>query len=172
MKPACYGIIAAAVLFPAALFGHGVEVYEAGGETAGMVHTVRFMYSTGEPMMYAKIFLYPPSSPRTEILQSIADRRGYFSFVPDENGEWRISAEDGMGHKGEITVAAGAAENQAAAVRGNSPGKSGTAAGRKPPLPLAMVLGLSLILNGFGLWYVAGKKRIAKKAPAEASRAH
>ena len=129
MRPACYGIIAAAVLFPAALFGHGVEVYDADGETTGAAHTVRFMYSTGEPMMYAKIFLYPPSNPRTEILQSIADRNGYFSFVPDESGEWRISAEDGMGHKGEITVAAGAAENQAAVVTGNSPGKGGPAAG-------------------------------------------
>ena len=170
MKPARYAIIAAAALFPAALFGHGVGVHEVSGETAGAVRTLRFMYSTGEPMMYAKIFLYPPSSPRTEVLQSIADRSGYFSFVPDEGGEWRISAEDGMGHKGEITVAAGAVENPGTAVTGNSSGKSGPVAG-KPPLPLAMALGLSLILNGFGIWYFAGKKRAGKKALAEAGRA-
>jgi nickel transport protein len=169
MKPACYAIIAAAAFFPAALFAHGVEVYEVSGETAGAVRTLRFVYSTGEPMMYAKIFLYPPSSPRTEILQSIADRGGYFSFVPDEDGEWRICAEDGMGHKGEIALAAGAVENPGAVLTGTSPGKTGIAAG-KPPLPLAMVLGLSLILNAFGVWYIAGKKRAGKKAPARAGR--
>jgi hypothetical protein len=31
-----------------------------------------------------------------------------------------------------------------------------------------MVLGLSLILNAFGVWYIAGKKRAGKKAPARA----
>ena len=133
MKPACYGIIAAAVLFPAALFGHGVEVYDADGETTGAAHTVRFMYSTGEPMMYAKIFLYPPSNPRTEILQSIADRNGYFSFVPDESGEWRISAEDGMGHKGEIMLSAGGVE----ALSGESENAAGQ---RGKPAPFHLLI--------------------------------
>lgn len=143
------------ILIPETLFPHGVEVSNITAETSGAVQTVYFKYSTGEPMMYAKIRLYPPATPDIEILQSITDRGGYFSFVPDESGEWRITAEDGMGHQGEITVAAG---NEQSSEHKDPAGGSGG----KLPVPLAAVLGISLILNGFGFWYVAGIKKKGK----------
>jgi nickel transport protein len=147
--PVFFLTVLAVWIFPAALFGHGVEASCVSGETPMPVETVRFMYSTGEPMMYAKIHLYSPSRHDTEILQAIADPNGYFSFVPDEEGEWRITAEDGMGHKGEIAVATGSA-----GVSGDVP-----ASGGKLPLPLAAFLGVSLIFNVFLCWYCIGTKR-------------
>jgi uncharacterized GH25 family protein len=51
-------------------------------------------------MLFAKVKVFPPSSPDAPARESIADRNGYFSFVNDEPGEWRLTAEDGMGHKG------------------------------------------------------------------------
>jgi nickel transport protein len=99
-------------------------------------------------MMYAKVKLFPPSSPETEVLSGIADRRGFFCFMPDEAGEWRLEAEDGMGHKGTIAIRAGA------------PGASGESAGSSPPggkpsRLFAAVFGASLIFNIFALWYGA-----------------
>jgi nickel transport protein len=150
---------AAAALFlrPAALFAHGVEVSDR-GNSDGALRAVRFMYSTGEPMMYAKIKLFPPARPDTEILSSITDRNGIFAFLPDSGGDWRIEAEDGMGHKGTITVAAGLSGNGAAPEQaGISPG--GAAQGGRPPLSLAIVLGLSLIVNVFAVWHYAGLRK-------------
>jgi nickel transport protein len=94
----------AALLFPMALFGHGVEVSEKTGGDRDAVRVIRFGYTTGEAMSYARVFVYPPSSPTGEILQGTTDRNGVFCFLPDERGEWRLVAEDGMGHRGEIRI--------------------------------------------------------------------
>jgi hypothetical protein len=152
--------VPAALLFPVVLFAHGVEVSLATNTVSS--ETVRFMYSTGEAMSFAIIRVYAPSKPGVETVQSITDRNGYFSFVPDEAGEWQITAEDGMGHKGAIMVSSNAA--------GENPGAEmapdGTA---KMPLGLRITLGLSLILNVFALYHVALKKRGARK---DAPHAH
>jgi uncharacterized GH25 family protein len=97
-------LLAAALLVPAALFGHGVEVSEETGGAQGSVRVIRFTYTTGEAMMYARVFVYPPSNPEREILHGTTDRNGIFCFLPDESGEWRLVVEDGMGHTGEIKV--------------------------------------------------------------------
>jgi nickel transport protein len=100
----CTLLIGAALLFPAALFGHGVEVREESDGARGSVRVIRFKYTTGDAMMYARVFVYPPSSPTREILQGTTDRNGVFCFLPDESGEWRLEVEDGMGHKVEIKI--------------------------------------------------------------------
>ena len=143
-------LAALSVLFPAALFAHGVEVTRLEGEAAGAVQTVRFMYSTGEPLMYARISVFDPSGSDVEILQSRTDRNGVFSFVPDEAGPWRVIAEDGMGHLGEARFTAG-----------EGAGLSASSSGRLP-LFAAAALGISLILNIFAVWYIAGAGRKGK----------
>ncbi|MDR2491084.1 MAG: hypothetical protein LBD20_06750 [Spirochaetaceae bacterium] len=147
-------VLAALLLIPAAVWAHGVDTARV---TAGAAETVRFTYTTGEPMMYAQIRLYPPSSPETDVYQSLADRNGLFSFTPDEAGAWRVTAEDGMGHKGEITVEAAGAVGEAAG--GGAAGVS--AGGAKPPKPVAALLGLSLLANGFALWFTLRRKGAA-----------
>ncbi|MDR0664770.1 MAG: hypothetical protein LBF86_04525 [Helicobacteraceae bacterium] len=93
--------IGAAALLPHAfLFSHGVEV----SEVKSSAKVVRFSYTDNEPMMYAKVKLYSPSSPKVETLKSLTDMNGFFAFVPNEDGKWRVEAQDGMGHRGEITV--------------------------------------------------------------------
>ena len=147
-------LLAASWVLPAAAFAHGVEVSEATGQVA--LRTARFMYSTGEPMLFAKVKVFTPSRPDAPAQESIADLNGYFSFVPFENGDWRLTAEDGMGHKGEIIIAVaddGAEPAGAAAITDKPPPAA--------PLPglIAGVLGLSLILNIFALWYFVGLRK-------------
>jgi hypothetical protein len=96
--------IGAVLLVPMALFGHGVEASEKTGGDRDSVRVIRFAYTTGEAMLYARVVVYPPSNPAREILLGTTDRNGIFCFLPDERGEWRIVAEDGMGHRGEITI--------------------------------------------------------------------
>ncbi|MDR3123022.1 MAG: hypothetical protein LBU16_04505 [Treponema sp.] len=142
-------------VLPAAAFPHGVEVAEATGQVA--LRTARFMYSTGEPMLFARIKVFSPSRPDSPAQESVADLNGYFSFVPFENGEWRLTAEDGMGHRGEIIIAvAGEADPPRASPEAPS--------SRLPPL-IAAPLGLSLILNIFALRHFAG---LRKKGAAHA----
>jgi nickel transport protein len=162
-------LAAASLLAPAAAFAHGVDILDLTGRTG--VRTLRFVYSTGEPMLFARVKLYPPSTPEATAQETMSDREGYFSFVPLEDGPWRISVEDGMGHRGEIslTVETGAAL-PGSAVPGSAPAAGDTAGGvpKGPPGPLAALLGLSLIFNLFGLWY-ALKKRFPRR---EAAHAH
>lgn len=146
------------VVLPAVIFAHGVEIFDETGKPD--VHTVRFMYTDGESMLFAKVKVFPPSSWDAPALESVADRYGYFSFIPFEDGDWRLTAEDGMGHKGEIFITTAANPAEQTAQRAPSAGKIMT--------PAAIVLGLSLILNIFAFWYLLGKK--LKKT--EASHAH
>ncbi|MDR1909891.1 MAG: hypothetical protein LBQ35_08280 [Spirochaetaceae bacterium] len=146
-------VLAAAltVFTPAAVFAHGVESQDRSGEAGASVKTVYFGYSTGEPMMFARVKLYAPSRPEADVLQGVTSRGGFFSFLPDEEGPWRLEVEDGMGHKGGITVSALSAGAGGEAERGEAP--------RSAPLPLRAGLGLSLIVNIFAVWHFAGKRR-------------
>ncbi|MHB9291622.1 nickel transport protein [Hollandina sp. SP2] len=142
-------LVAVAVLLlmiPAAVFAHGVEIFDVTGQQD--VYTIKFSYTDGTPMLFAKVKVFPPSSPDAPAQESIADRNGYFSFINDEPGEWRLTAEDGMGHKGEIvvtTVGAGPGAEEAGKPAGEKTGEQASLATR-------LILGLSLILNVFALY--------------------
>ena len=140
-----------ALILPAVAAGHGVEVSDITGQRS--VRTVRFGYTDGSPMLFAKVKVYSPSRPDVTVQESIADLNGYFSLIPFENGDWRLTAEDGMGHKGEIfiTVAEDTAPGTAETARASA--SAGTL-----PMYIAIVLGLSLICNVFAFWYLRGKK--------------
>jgi uncharacterized GH25 family protein len=156
-------LLAAALFLPAAAFAHGVDISDVTGQAG--VRTVRFGYTDGEFMLFAKVKVYPPSAPDAAVQESMTDRDGYFSFVPFENGDWRLTAEDGMGHKGEIVIAVTddiTAQEAAGMVQKVS-------SSNKLPTPIAIVLGLSLMLNVFALYHFVLKKSAAKK---EALRAH
>jgi nickel transport protein len=142
-------LVAGLLSLAAALYAHGVET-EALSAPASVV---RFWYSTGEAMAYADVRVYAPASPGAETIAGWTDRNGFFSFVPDESGGWRVEAEDGMGHKGEITVYAEKNENDDA--------KQSAGGG---PLWLRSILGVSLILNIFAVYRFALHKTAAGRS--------
>lgn len=143
-------VFAVEFIFPMFAFSHGVEVYDITTEDRA-VQTIYFRYSTGEPMSFSKIKIYPPSTAdrNIESLISITDRNGLFSFVPDEEGVWRIDVEDGMGHAGSINITSNVLE------------KSIGVPSSRLPLAFTSVLGLSLILNIFAIWYFIAKRKKA-----------
>jgi nickel transport protein len=139
------------LLLPNIVFAHGVEISIASGATEYPVETAHFIYSTGEAMSFSTVRVYAPSRPDVEIIQSITDRNGYFSFVPDETGEWKLTVEDGMGHKGSITINVGTSLGETK--------KAPKSSGGKLPLPVGIVLGLSILCNIFFVWYYVGKQK-------------
>jgi uncharacterized GH25 family protein len=146
------------VLFlPASAFAHGVDVSDVTGQAG--VKTVRFGYTDGESMLFAAVKVYPPSTPDATVQESMTDRDGYFSFVPFESGDWRLTAEDGMGHRGEIVITV---SDETVAVVNTAP------SGKLPTL-IATVLGLSLIFNVFAFWYLMGRKFKKPGTPAKNS---
>ncbi|MDR1319520.1 MAG: hypothetical protein LBJ90_07835 [Treponema sp.] len=159
-RPALFVFLAPglALLFPVILAAHGVESSIAAGAAGFGTGTVRFMYSTGEEMAFTLVRVYAPSRPDTETVQSITDRNGYYSFVPDEEGEWRITAEDDAGHKGEIKLTV-TASGGAAAVSGGT-----------PPPALRVILGLSLILNIFAVYRFILGRAIKTPGPEAGNR--
>jgi hypothetical protein len=160
-------LLAAALLLPAAVFAHGVEIYDETGQAG--VRTLRFMYSTGESMFFASVKVYPPSTPDATVQESMTDRDGYFSFVPFENGSWRLTVEDDMGHKGEIRLAVtGAGSGDDA---GNAAASSAAKAGTgRAPLALRIILGLSLILNIFAVYNFILRRGLKAPGPEAGSQ--
>ena len=86
------------LMFPWQVLAHGVEGTVQPGGLA-----VSFRYSTGEAMSYAKVTVLSPVA--THIFQmGNTDKNGRFCFYPDNLGEWRVTANDGMGHQLEVKV--------------------------------------------------------------------
>ncbi|MDR1149788.1 MAG: hypothetical protein LBK66_14275, partial [Spirochaetaceae bacterium] len=104
--------------------------------------------------------------PDAPVQESVADRAGYFSFIPFEPGEWRLTAEDGMGHKGTITISVNV-EGGADAEAAGAAGAAGTGPSSRPPLALSIVLGLSLLANIFCGWIIAARGGGKRKAAVE-----
>jgi nickel transport protein len=160
-----FALLTAALLLPDAVFAHGVEIYDETGQAGA--RTLRFMYSTGESMLFASVKVYPPSAPDASVQETMTDRDGYFSFVPFENGPWRLTVEDGMGHRGEITLTVGGAgsgdDPGNAAVSNAAPGGSGGA-----HRALRVMFGLSLILNIFAACrFILGRGLKARRPGGE-----
>jgi hypothetical protein len=162
-----FSFLAAALLLPAIAFAHGVEIYDETGQAGA--RTLRFMYSTGESMLFATVKVYPPSTPDATVQESMTDRDGYFSFVPFENGHWRLTVEDDMGHKGEVILTITSAESGADA--GDAAASSVVMGGTgRVPLALRVVFGLSLILNIFAVYSFILKRGFKIPGPEAGSQ--
>ena len=83
-------------IFSSEALAHGVEgTVQPGGLT------VACQYSTGEPMSYAKVTIFAPGSDQP-FQVGHTDKNGRFGFFPDALGDWRLTADDGMGHRLEV----------------------------------------------------------------------
>jgi nickel transport protein len=147
MKPRLFltaGIMFCWVLiFFTQVFAHGMEgTVKPGGLT------VTCQYSTGEPMSYAKVTILPPGTSQP-FQVGHTDKNGRFCFYPDALGEWRLTADDGMGHKLEVKMPVTDLEFMK-----EIPPTSG-AASVSNARSLRVLTGLSAIfgLSGFLFWF-------------------
>ncbi|MBL8228147.1 MAG: hypothetical protein JNL98_06705 [Bryobacterales bacterium] len=104
---------------------------------------VRAVYGGTEPVAFAKVQVFSPSQSEQEYQTGMTDRRGYFSFVPEGGGTWRVVLDDEEGHRKEIAITVPEPFQSTSAV---------TAAGSAPRWERAL-LGVALIFGATGLIY-------------------
>ncbi|MCS7213316.1 MAG: DUF4198 domain-containing protein [Candidatus Calescibacterium sp.] len=59
---------------------------------------IRAYYSDGTPLSSANVKIFSPSDDKKEFQICSTDKNGYFFFLPDEKGKWRIEISDSTGH--------------------------------------------------------------------------
>lgn len=101
-------VLAAALLL--AGFAHGLELSLSGDDGPRIV-TAR--YAAGSPAADADVVVTAPmagagSADAVAWQTGRTDPMGRFAFVPDRPGEWRVSVDDGQGHRAEVTFVVGA----------------------------------------------------------------
>ena len=69
-------------------------------------YCVTTLYDDGEPMSYAALEIKAPDSDIT-FQKGRTDRNGRFMFQPDGPGSWKVSVQDGMGHRLVLDVEVG-----------------------------------------------------------------
>jgi nickel transport protein len=121
----------------------------------GLAHGVRYSlsegamvvtatYDDGSPMAFCDASVFSPADPANAYQAGNTDPRGRFAFVPDTNGLWRLTVDDGMGHamKAEVNVGTGAV------------GSAGPDE-KKISRPMALLMGFCLIFGLFGIYSLA-----------------
>lgn len=75
-----------------------------------------FAYSDGESMSYAGVTVNGPGA-GPEAQSGRTDRNGRFAFIPDRDGTWQVTADDGGGHvvTAHVEVSGGQAAGKASA---------------------------------------------------------
>jgi nickel transport protein len=118
---------------------------------------LRASFAGGPAVAHAKVQVFSPASPSAEFHAGTTDARGYFSFVPDGAGAWRLVVDDQEGHRRELRV--------------DVPESFDTAAAAASPSRWERTLaGLALIVGATGFLY-GWRSRRAGGAPAGETRA-
>lgn len=146
--------LATVVSLSAPAWAHGV-VWAVGGGAA----VVEFRYTSGEPVAHAAVAVRAPNEPAA-IPGGRTDGKGRFAFLPEGNGAWAITADDGMGHVSTATIAV-----EGASVP-NSPPDPFQASWLRDGWGLRILLGLSLIGNLAGLGYCLVPRARRRRGPA------
>lgn len=123
---------------------------DASVQFAAPAIVIRASYAGADPVPFAKVQVFKPSGSAGgpsgstgEFQAGLTDRRGYFSFVPDSPGDWRVVVDDEEGHRREVPVKVPSPFTADAA--------SGTA-GTTSRLERA-ITGLAILLGATGVLY-------------------
>ncbi len=64
-------------------------------------------YDDESPMDYCDVNVFSPANGEEAWLSGTTDPNGRFAFCPDTQGVWRVTVDDGMGHRVEMDVECG-----------------------------------------------------------------
>jgi nickel transport protein len=120
-------------------WGHELEVKTQLAAPAVIVHAT---YAGTEPVPFAKIQIFSPADPSKEFQAANTDKRGYFSFVPEGSGSWKVVIDDELGHRKEIAIAVPDSFTNNTSESSNGGSRAERA-----------LLGIALIFGVTGVWY-------------------
>jgi len=145
-------LIALAIGTPGVL-AHGVRHSVSHGATV-----VTATYDEGSPMAFCDVTVFGPDSKEEPYQEGTSDRNGCFAFLPDTNGAWKVTVDDGMGHLVEAGIDIDSAGRQRADKAYHADRLSGA------------VVGISVIFGCFGVYAMlsgrAQRRRRAEKMGA------
>lgn len=124
----------------------GVDAHEleATVSLAPPAVVIRAVYGGSEPVPFAKVQVFGPSAPAQEFQTGLTDRRGYFSFVPDSAGAWKVIVDDEEGHRREIPVTVPEPFEAK-----SEPAQAPTSRLERALLGIALIIGATGFLYGF-----------------------
>ena len=141
----CLALVAAlVVLLPAGLRAHGLTLALVTSEPPV---AVRCAYANGDPAA-AEVLVRSPADAGRYFAILRTDRHGVARFEPDQAGQWRLVADDGLGHRASLRLSV----DRAGAVR------------RSVAPAIFLRLGLALALACIGLF--AWRRRIRREGRA------
>lgn len=117
--------------------GHGI--FHETSKKEAVVIAAR--YDDGEPASYVQVRVTPPQGGKIEHQNGRTDKNGCFAFLPDLPGQWKITIDDGLGHKIDTELLV----DEASGIQNKHDPL------RVFPLWQAVVTGLSLIFGFFGV---------------------
>lgn len=90
-----------ALVLAASLSAHELELSVTLAAPAAIV---RAAYGGSEPVQFAKVQVFTPGTHSQQFVGGTTDRRGFFCFVPDHGGNWRVRVDDEEGHRRDVVV--------------------------------------------------------------------
>jgi nickel transport protein len=126
---------------------------------------LRASYFQAEPLSYASVMIFSPGSDVVEYQNGRTDKSGYFAFVPNETGEWKITVDDEMGHYTQsiVTISDDFFTNEGTnAVVAHSNRRSSI--GDLQPL-YKIIFGLALLFGITGIFYWSKAKQALQAKP-------
>jgi len=105
------------------------------------------VYDDGSPMAFCETAVYAPGKGEDAFQTGTTDRTGGFAFLPDTNGTWSVTVDDGMGHMvtAHIDVTPEGLANENAA--------------RPADRLSGVIVGTSVVFGIFGLWALFANRR-------------
>ena len=135
-------IAALCLLLPAGLRAHGLTAEIVSSERSV---TVRCAYTNGDPAQ-AEVLVHSPADATRYFAIIRTDQFGVAQFEPDAEGQWRLTVDDGLGHRANLRFTV----DEEGAVR--------STAGRAQQL--GRYLALTLVCVGLLVWW----RRLKRKA--------
>ena len=143
MRPVCEplrGAIFIALLLSPLLLAHDIEISVR--LTAPSV-VAKAAYAGRDPVSFAEVAVHTPDS-EAEYQTGRTDLNGYFAFVPDAPGPWRIIVDDELGHRTEKTIEVPSPFQSNREIVG-----SGLSLLQKALVGIALIIGITGLLYGY-----------------------
>lgn len=84
-------------LMAASGIAHAHAIFHEATRKEAVVIAAR--YDDGEPASYAQVKVTSPKGGKIEHQNGRTDKNGCFAFLPDLPGQWKITIDDGLGHR-------------------------------------------------------------------------
>ena len=65
---------------------------------------IQWHYDDGQPLARREVVVLAPGEDKEVYQGGMTDRSGVFAFLPNTNGRWTVTVDDGMGHRADVYV--------------------------------------------------------------------